>query len=90
MKNTKTLIGIQDEYVETVNLGIARYAHMRNSKSCHAIGNSPFKGHAARIAKGAHTKAEKQLRQIGFTDQKQINQIIADARDMAALERMAE
>lgn len=85
----QTLIGIQEEYIETTNLAIARYAHVRYSKSCHAIGNSPYKGHAARIQAGAYRKAEKALLRLGFTGE-QIKQALADAREMATLERIAE
>jgi hypothetical protein len=78
MRHTKTsLIAIQDEYIETVNAGIARWSHRKDG------------GHSQRISRGARHIAEKQLRKIGYTDQKQIDQIIQDARDMAVLERMA-
>jgi uncharacterized membrane protein len=72
-----TLIAIQDEYVETLNLGIARWSHRKNG------------GHVNRIARGARRKAEKRLRGIGFNEQ-QISQIVKDARDMAELIRNAE
>lgn len=73
----ETLIGIQDKYVETLNAGIARWAHRRNG------------GHTSRISRGARHAAEKGLRRLGFTDGKQIDQIIQDARDMASLIRNA-
>ena len=73
-----TIIEIQEEYIETVNAGIARWSHR--------VGG----GHSARISRGARHKAEKSLRHLGYTDQKQINEIIADARDMASLIRNAE
>ncbi len=73
-----TLIGIQEKYVETMNAGIARWSHRKGG------------GHASRISRGARHAAEKSLRKLGYTDDKQIAQIIQDARDMAALERLAE
>jgi hypothetical protein len=76
MKNTQTLIGIQEEYIETLNAGMARWSHRKDG------------GHSHRIARGARHAAEKQLRKIGFTDEKQIAQVIQDARDMATLERL--
>lgn len=75
---TKTLIGIQEEYVETLNSGIARWSHRKDG------------GHSHRIARGARHAAEKQLRKIGFMDEKQIGQVIQDARDMATLERNSD
>ncbi|MCI0561929.1 MAG: hypothetical protein MN733_25870 [Nitrososphaera sp.] len=84
MKQTQTLIGIQQEYIETVNAGIARWSH--RPKGHYEIGG----GHTGRIARGARNKAEKALRQLGYTDQKQIEAAIKDARDMAELERMAD
>jgi len=69
-----TLIGIQEEYISTLNAGLARWSHRKDG------------GHAGRIARGARHTAEKQLRKLGFTDQ-QVQQIIKDARDMAELER---
>ncbi len=78
MKAPQTLIGIQEEYVETLNAGMARWSHRKDG------------GHSQRISRGARHAAEKQLRKIGFTDEKQIAQIIQDARDMAALERIAD
>jgi len=73
----KNLIAIQEEYVETVNAGMARWAHRKDG------------GHAGRIRRGAHRKAIKSLLALGFTDQ-QISQLIKDAADMAALARIAE
>ena len=78
MKNTQTLIGIQEQYIETLNAGIARWSHRKDG------------GHAGRIARGARHAAEKQLRRLGYQDEKQIAQIITDARDMATLERLAD
>ena len=77
MKAPKTMMEVQDQYVETVNLGTARWSHRRDG------------GHTSRIFAGARRKAEKQLRKLGFTNQRQIEQIIKDARDMASLERIA-
>lgn len=72
----KTLIGIQEEYVATVNAGIARWAHRKDG------------GHAGRIMRGARRRAEGELRRLGFTDS-QVAAAIGDARDMAALLRLA-
>jgi hypothetical protein len=72
-----TLIGIQEQYIETLNAGLARWAHRKDG------------GHSSRISRGARHAAEKQLRKLGFTDQ-EIPQLIQDARDMAALERNAD
>ena len=74
---TKTLIGIQEEYIETLNAGLARWSHRKDG------------GHSHRIARGARHTAEKQFRKLGFTDQ-QIPQLIKDARDMAELERNSD
>ena len=73
-----TLIGIQEQYIETLNAGLARWSHRKDG------------GHSSRISRGARHTAEKQLRKLGFSDQNQIAQIIQDARDMAALERNAD
>lgn len=74
----QTLIGIQQEYIETLNAGIARWSHRK------------LGGHSSRISRGARHTAEKQLRKLGFADQKQIDQIVRDARDVAELERNAD
>lgn len=73
----RSLIQIQDQYVETVNAGYARWSHRKNG------------GHRPRINRGARHVAEKQLRKWGFTEP-QIDQIIRDAQDMAQLIRLAE
>jgi hypothetical protein len=78
MKQPNTLIGIQEEYVNTLNAGIARWCHRKDG------------GHSGRISRGARHVAEKRLRKIGFSDQKQIDQIIKDARDVASLIRNSE
>ena len=72
-----TLTQIQEQYIETVNAGIARWSHRKNG------------GHADRVRRGAFHQAEKQLNRLGF-NQDQIKQAIKDARDMAELERNAE
>lgn len=77
MASTQTLIGIQTEYIETLNAGIARWSHRKNG------------GHIHRIARGARHAAEKALRKLGFTDT-QIPQLIKDARDVAELERNSD
>jgi len=71
------LIAVQDEYVETVNAGIQRWAHRKGG------------GHAGRIASGARRRATKQLLGLGYTVA-QIPVLIRDAADHAALLRLAE
>jgi hypothetical protein len=78
MKTQKTLIQIQEEYIETVNAGIQRWGHRKDG------------GHAHRIRRGARNKGIKELQKIGYTDPKQIDQILRDAHDMAALLRNSE
>lgn len=73
----RTLIDIQQDYIDTVNLGIARWSHRKDG------------GHSHRIERGARHKAERSLRRLGFTDQ-QIRHLIQDAREMATLERIAD
>ena len=73
----KSLVGIQEEYIATVNAGIARWSHRKDG------------GHAGRIARGARHRAEAALRRLGFTDS-QVAAAIADARDMAALLRISD
>ena len=77
MAKAKTLIQIQEEYIETINLGMQRWSHRKDG------------GHMSRISRGARHTAEKELRKLGYPE-KQIAQILQDARDMAALERIAE
>lgn len=72
-----TLIGIQEQYIETLNGGIARWPHRKEG------------GHSSRISRGARHAAEKKLRKLGYTES-QIDQIIRDARDMATLIRNSE
>lgn len=81
MKANDTLIGIQESYIETINAGIERWAHRPGTTY------RPHGGHAERIARGARTAATQRLNRLGFTDQKQIDAILKDARDMAALIR---
>jgi hypothetical protein len=75
--NMKTLIELQECYIETLNAGIARWSHRKDG------------GHSARIARGARRKAETSLRKCGYS-QGQIDAAIKDARDMAVLLRIAE
>jgi hypothetical protein len=77
------LIGIQDEYVETVNAGIARWSHARKRYS------GDLGGHAGRIAQGAYTVASKKLAKLGFSKD-QIRIVLRDAWEMASLIRNAE
>ncbi len=77
------LIGIQDEYVETINIGIARWSHARKHY------NGDLGGHANRIASGAHRVAAKKLTKLGFSKE-QIRIVLKDAWDMASLIRHAD
>lgn len=70
----KTIIQIQDEYAETVSLGMDRWSHRRDG------------GHVSRIRRGAARKARKALLKFGFTDA-QATQMIQDAHDVMKLER---
>lgn len=79
-----TIIGIQEEYIRTVNDGAARWAH----RKCGWDASRPG-GHFNRICRGAHTKAFKSLKGLGFSDES-AEQIIADAAEMARLEAIAE
>lgn len=74
----KTLIAIQEEYIETVNSGIERWSHRKGG------------GHMRRISRGAHHKAEAALRKIGYVSQDQIDSVIKQAREMAELERICQ
>ena len=80
-----TLIEIQEQYIATLNAGIRRWSHRKGIRGC----GTGIGGHADRIARGAYTKAEKQLVRLGYTHP-QIHQIIRDAWDVAELERRAE
>jgi plasmid replication initiation protein len=72
----KTIIQIQEQYIETVNAGIARWSHRKDG------------GHSGRITRGAKRKADNELAKMGFATAER-EQIIKDARDMAELERIA-
>jgi hypothetical protein len=80
----RSLIQIQDEFIETVNAGIARWSHRHDRKYPRLIG-----GHADRIVAGAGRRARKELRTLGFTEP-QIDAAIRDASDMAELRRRSE
>lgn len=73
----KTLIGIQDEYIRTVNDGAKRWAHRKDG------------GHIRRIRRGAHTKAFAALAKLGFSKEA-AERAIADAAEMAKLELISE
>jgi hypothetical protein len=80
----KTLISIQQQYIDTVNAGLARWAHRKGIRGVAAgVG-----GHAARIVHGAHRKAVAELARLGYSEQ-MIAQAMRDAKDMAELERLA-
>jgi hypothetical protein len=80
----KTLIGIQDEYIQTVIAGAGRWSHRPTRNGAYRFG-----GHFPRIVKGAHSKAAASLKQLGFTDE-QAEKAIADAYAMVKLELNAE
>lgn len=69
-----TLIGIEEEYIATVNTGIMRWSHRKDG------------GHSGRIISGAYRKAQKALRRLGFNDH-QVKHAIRDAKEMAELIR---
>jgi hypothetical protein len=79
----RTLIGIQDEYIERLNAGIARWSHARQHYS------GDLGGHANRVAKGARRLALKKLTKLGFSAE-QVNAALKDAWEMASLIRHAE
>lgn len=69
------LIQIQQAYIDTVNAGIARWAHR------------PDGGHAGRIRRGAHRLALRRLARLGFAEADALA-AIRQAADVAALERL--
>ena len=71
-----SLISIQQEYIDAVNLGHFRWGHRPNG------------GHLPRIKRAAHRKLEAALGRLGYTPE-QAHRAIRDAADMAALERLA-
>lgn len=73
----KTIIEIQQAYIDTVNAGISRWSHRKDG------------GHASRIMRGARRKAESELAKLGFATAER-DQIIKDARDVAVLERNSD
>ncbi len=75
-ESPKSLVAIQEEYMETVSLGMDRWSHRRDG------------GHINRIQRGARKTAEKKLKKWGFCDE-DVEQIIQQAKDMLALERAA-
>lgn len=77
MKTQKTLIGIQDAYIATVNAGRSRWQHRKNG------------GHFGRIRGGAWRQAALQLKGLGFSDS-QITAAMRDADDVAKLQFAAE
>ena len=78
----KTVMTLVDEYVKTVNGGIARWSHRPQTKW--SLG-----GHADRIIHGANRKLRKQLATLGYTEKKHIDQVVKDAWDLAELQRLA-
>lgn len=80
----KTIIGIQDEYIQAVIAGASRWSH----RQCPWDAARPG-GHFTRIRRGAHTRAMKSLKALGFADDI-AEKIISDAMDVAKLEINAE
>lgn len=74
----KTLIQIQDEYIAKVNAAAERWAHRKCG------------GQSRRSRIGARHAAEKDLRKLGYTDEKQIDAIIDQAKEHADLLRVCE
>jgi hypothetical protein len=80
----KTLIGIQDEFIQAIVAATARWSHRRCAWDSSRIG-----GHYTRARRGARRKATKSLQALGFDDVS-IEQIIKDADDVAKLEINAD
>ena len=78
-----TLIGIQDEFIATINIAWARWSHRKG-----LFGDKRPGGHFPRIRGAAYRKATAALAKLTFTAT-QIKQILSDAEDMAELERNA-
>ena len=74
----QTILGIQQQFIDTVNAGHARWSHRPNG------------GHIRRIQRGAWNRAATALRKLGYTDQSDLAGIISQARDVAELERNAD
>lgn len=72
----KSLIQIQQEYMDTVSSGMDHWSHRRDG------------GHSDRIRHGAFRKAHKSLMKLGFTE-RQASMMIRDAHDVMLLERAA-
>jgi hypothetical protein len=79
----KTLTELQDEFVETVNAGIARWSHR------HKLQWQVGGGHANRIYHGAVSKLKGGLEKWDYTPD-QIEACTKDARDMAELVRLSD
>ena len=80
----KTIIGIQDEFIQAIVAATSRWEHRKHPYNPALVG-----GHYRRIRNGAHTKAMKSLKALGFADEA-AEKIIADAMDVAKLEINAE
>jgi hypothetical protein len=80
----KTMIEVQEKYIERLDAALARWGHRKGT--AYQIAG----GHYNRIARKARHDAEAQLRKLGWTDQKQIDAVLNDARDMMLLERNAD
>lgn len=78
----KTMIAIQDEYIETINIAHGRWSHRKGL-------NGRPGGHYDRIRRGARKRATAALMSLTFTEE-QIRQILRDAEDVADLERNSE
>lgn len=80
----KTIIGIQDDYIQAVVAAAAKWAHRR----CPYDKTRPG-GHFTRTRRGAYKKAIKQFKALGFAEAT-AEQMVADASDVAKLEINAE
>ncbi len=70
----KNLIQIQQEYIDTVSLGMDRWSHRKDG------------GHISRIKRGARHNAEKALAKLGFSKE-MVDYQIKQAHDVMLLER---
>lgn len=70
----KTIIQIQQEYMDTVSAGIDRWSHRRDG------------GHSGRIRAGAWRRAHKALTALGFNDAQARDQI-KQTHEVMELER---
>jgi hypothetical protein len=79
-----TVIEIQDRYIERINVAWSRWEHRRRP------GDYNNFGHFGRARRASNRQAAKDLRKLGYTDEKIIGAIIKDAWDVADLQRNTE